>query len=396
MLEAKPYLLNNTIQNYAWGRKGDEAYIPKLLGEEIESGKPYAELWIGAHEKAPSVITVDENNKNLFELSESGELYASNKKQPFPFLLKVLSAAQSLSIQTHPNKKQAELFHQQDPKNYADDNHKPEIAIALDELVALAGFRSREEIVSVCENYDFFKAVLPDATNDLIASSDGFSSKFQLFIKELFQKALNESEFFLKELNSMKEALSLKSNPTEKDLLFLELKEVYAHADAGLLMIYLLNHITLKQGQAMFIDAGVPHAYLKGNIVECMANSDNVVRAGLTPKFQDVPRLLDILDYKFGLPDVIKPRDSVFYEYAVPVKDFQIHALKLAATESWEYLSQDKLSILLVIEGKISLDHEGCKVLTKGQSVLLPCHLKSLKLSNEKSEACLIYMVSYR
>ena len=146
--EAKLYQLKNTIQHYAWGSKNADAFIPHLLGIEVENNKPYAELWIGTHPKAPSIV-VDSGNKillnkfiELYPTEILGEATARQFNNRLPFLFKVLRAAEALSIQTHPNKIQAEELHRLDPVNYPDDNHKPEIAISIDELTCLLGLRS--------------------------------------------------------------------------------------------------------------------------------------------------------------------------------------------------------------------------------------------------------------
>ena len=156
---ARPYKLKNKIQNYEWGTKNNKAFIPGFLGIPAEPDVPYAELWIGAHPKAPSEIEIDgilyPLNKVIeqFPVERLGQ-YASEKfGNKFPYLLKVLSAARALSIQTHPNKKQAVKLHAADPVNYPDDNHKPEIAIALDSLTAIAGFRPVIDIIANLKKY---------------------------------------------------------------------------------------------------------------------------------------------------------------------------------------------------------------------------------------------------
>ena len=151
MIKQEPYKLVNHVQNYEWGMKGKSAFIPKLLGFEAEE-KPYAEVWIGSHPKLSSQILLDGKATNLETIIEKcpkeilGEKVAKKFGDKLPFLLKILSANQALSIQTHPNKTQAIDLYKNDPNNYPDDNHKPEIAIALDFLNALVGFRPLNEI----------------------------------------------------------------------------------------------------------------------------------------------------------------------------------------------------------------------------------------------------------
>lgn len=140
IISSRPYLLKNKVQHYKWGAIGTMAYIPQLLGEKAESDKPYAELWIGAHPSFSSEIVIDEVAFPLYDIIQKfpkeilGEYVLNNYSKNLPFLFKVLSAAEALSIQAHPNKQQAISLYARDPEHYPDDNHKPEIAIALDEL----------------------------------------------------------------------------------------------------------------------------------------------------------------------------------------------------------------------------------------------------------------------
>ncbi len=148
----RPFKLLNKIQHYDWGTTNDNAFIPHLLGFSAVRDLPYAELWIGAHPSAPSDIVLQGRQSPLnkvihdFPLEILGEYVARRFDNRFPFLLKVLSAARALSIQTHPDKEQAGKLHAADPAHYPDDNHKPEIAIALDSLTAIAGFRPPKDI----------------------------------------------------------------------------------------------------------------------------------------------------------------------------------------------------------------------------------------------------------
>ena len=178
----RPYILKNTIQHYTWGTKNNNAFIPRLLDLDIknEPDKPYAELWIGIHPKAPSLVEYNQDAIPLNQLISKypKEILGSNCADKFdnqlPFLLKVLSAGEALSIQAHPNKGQAEMLHAKDQKNYPDKNHKPEIAIALDSLTALVGFRAYEEWVEVLHEYPEMKQIL---RKDFLIFYKGFITK---------------------------------------------------------------------------------------------------------------------------------------------------------------------------------------------------------------------------
>jgi len=155
----RPYLLENKIQHYLWGTRGEDAFIPHLLGIGAEPGCPYAELWMGTHDNAPSGVIIENSvillSQLIFQypLEIPGKAIHEKFSGKLPFLFKVLSIAEALSIQVHPDKEQAEYLHAKDPEHYPDSNHKPELAIALDSLTALVGFKSFPEILDVLEKY---------------------------------------------------------------------------------------------------------------------------------------------------------------------------------------------------------------------------------------------------
>ncbi|KAA3663047.1 MAG: mannose-6-phosphate isomerase, class I, partial [Calditrichaeota bacterium] len=296
-IEAKPYLMHNAVQNYAWGTSGETAFIPKLLGRKAETDVPYAELWMGAHPKAPSQIEIDGEYYALDKLAASHSeaiIGDANAKKfgGFPFLFKVLAAGESLSIQAHPNKKQAEALHSRDAEHYPDDNHKPEIAIAISPFQALAGFKSLTDLSVTFAVYPEIAEFLGETmVQEIHANKDASPEKQKLALKSMYSHYMQKSESNAQELITAIDALQLrlqgKMAPFPADALFLEMRMKYPGADVGLFSIYLLNLLSLQPGEALFMEAGIPHAYVNGNIIECMSNSDNVVRAGLTPKFQD-------------------------------------------------------------------------------------------------------------
>ncbi len=391
MFEARPYLLKNTIQHYAWGMRGENAFIPRLLGFEPESDVPYAELWMGAHPKAPSTIEVNGVDEPLNKIIEKfpqqilGTRAAEEYGGKLPFLLKVLSAGEALSIQAHPNKKQAEILHARDPLHYPDDNHKPEIAIALDSLKALVGFKSFAAIQRVLRDYaeisDFIGA---EIVGPFCNYNDGKVEQQKKLLKKLFAGLMHRS---LTHPGDLKQACknlatrlqSTKNNLQEQDLFFLELFKKYG-GDVGLFSIYLLNLITLTAGEGVFLKAGVPHTYLRGNIVECMANSDNVVRAGLTPKFKDIETLVDILTYDSG-PVRVPTANSDNFVYATPASEFRVRRFMQQEGSVSYLLNDEKVRILLLIEGKGTMKWGGEQSkFMLGQSFLIPACLESLKI----------------
>ena len=371
MIEPKPYKLVNHIQNYEWGTKGKNAFIPNLLGFEAED-KPYAEVWIGSHPKLSSEILMNGLATNLETIIEKcpneilGEKVTKKFGNKLPFLLKILSANQALSIQTHPNKLQAVELHKNNPHNYPDDNHKPEVAIALDFLKALVGFRPLNEIES---NFMLYPQLI-----DFVGSeefNEFTKDKSQNGLKKLFTALMKKSLDFDELQNvilSIKAKIELKSRQSEDEELFNILFQHYGF-DIGLLVLFFLNVVNLKSGEAIYTPAGIPHAYLKGNIVECMANSDNVVRAGLTPKFKDIEQLANILTYQFGKPEFIgKIRERNITEYKVSAKEFCIEKIVLNNT-NLDFSTNNKVEIIFVTEGEIICDKLNIK---KGESILIP------------------------
>lgn len=376
VIEARPYLLANKIQHYAWGAKDEDAFIPRFLGIEAEPDIPYAELWMGTHPNAPSDVIIDENTAiplgELIDQAPQGILGKSLCKKfsgKLPFLFKILSIADALSIQVHPNKEQAELLHVKDPEHYPDDNHKPEIAIALESLTALVGFKSFPEMLQTLEEY-------PEIA-DFIGTNarDSVKSIYSIMV----EKSTEYQDMLIQCIDRLAKRLSSSTNNlNEPEKLFLDLREKYTGADIGLFSIFLFNLVYLKKGQGVFLPARIPHAYLKGNIIECMANSDNVVRVGLTPKFKDAETLVNVLNYEPKPISIMEGmNESGEVEYQPPVSEFQIRWWKLDADEERNKANANKLEILLVTEGEISIGWGNEEsVFRKGQSILIPSILR--------------------
>ncbi len=385
----RPYLLQNEIQHYKWGGKNEKAFIPQFIGIATEKDLPYAELWMGAHPKAPSKIQIDGEQYLLNRLIKKypaeilGEAVARKFNNKLPFLFKVLSANEALSIQAHPNKQQAEILHARDADNYPDDNHKPEIAIALDELLALAGFQPIPALRTIFQRYPEIAAFIGE---DIVAEmrivrndSPQASEIVKRMFSSLMYKSQTNKEELLAAIENLTSRLSEKGELTDREKIFFELREIYPGADSGLFSLFLLNLIRLKKGEAVFLNAGIPHAYLKGNIIECMANSDNVVRAGLTPKFQDVATLVDILTYE-TTPITIQAAARIKYD--TPVPEFAIEQIKLGVAEI-ETVETKGIQFLLIVDGEVSVEwgNETANF-QKGQAVLIPASLKRYQLKS--------------
>ncbi|MEJ2615179.1 MAG: mannose-6-phosphate isomerase, class I [Ignavibacteriaceae bacterium] len=376
----KPYKLYSKIQHYAWGTKNESAFIPKFLNTEIQRDIPYAELWIGAHPKASSEIKIDGEIIALNEIIRKYKLeclgeYVSKKfGGNFPFLLKILSVANALSIQTHPNKLQAEKLHKLDPSNYPDDNHKPEIAIA--------GFRPVKEIQNNLNHFPELKYFIDKELIDKIIETENVIEA-EKYIRDLYSSIMSkaeERETLSKCIETIIERLKGKNTLTSEEFQFVNQYNLYG-SDVGLFSLLFFNIIELKPRQGIFTGAGVPHAYIKGNIVECMANSDNVVRAGLTNKFKDVKTLLEIIKYDFKEYDIINAEQKADeVKYKTDAEEFEITFYQKPAGFNKKNNSLDKPSIYLITEGivEIKWDVKGnikSEIYSKGESFFIPAAL---------------------
>ncbi|MBU1100808.1 MAG: mannose-6-phosphate isomerase, class I [Bacteroidetes bacterium] len=384
-LLTKPIKLYNTIQHYEWGTINEEAFITDLLGIMPEKDKPYAELWIGAHQKSPSLF---EYNGRLIDLNFLidefpeeilGYKVAEMFNNKLPFLLKVLSARKALSIQTHPNKEQARQLHKESPENYPDENHKPEIAVALDRLYALVGIKPVSEIKKVFESFTFLSDYfLPKTLSEMFQSEDVDKERLvKNFMSELLQ--IEKSGKISEVLKLIEESLTARQHLSIDEELFLKNKKQFLD-DVGLLAFLFFNFVSVDEGEGFYTDAGIPHAYLQGNIVECMANSDNVVRAGLTPKFKDVKTLLNILRYSNDQPTVI-PSNSSVHRYITDAKEFELIRFSLQADDRINYPVNNRICVFIIIEGEIELeiDFDGNKYqFHKGESFMIPAINKNL------------------
>ncbi|SFR10241.1 mannose-6-phosphate isomerase, type 1 [Lentzea waywayandensis] len=376
-------LLHNAVRPYAWGSR---TAIAELLGKEVPAPHPEAELWMGAHPGDPSrVVGADGTERSLLGLLASdpdgqlGTRVAERWGSRLPFLLKVLAADEALSLQAHPSAAQAaEGFAAEEKRlvpldspvrNYKDPAAKPELICALTEFHALAGFREPSRTVSLLRTLD--APALAPYTEMLVAQPDssGLRALFTMLIT-LPQTSL--STLLPQVLDAC--VLHVKEHG-EFDLecrTILELGESYP-GDAGVLAALLLNRIVLQPGEAIHLPAGNLHAYLRGTGIEILANSDNVLRCGLTPKHVDVPELLRVLDFTCGdmevlLGEEIQPGVRV---YRTPAPEFELSRLDLAGETR---INHDGPQIMICTAGAVVLSNaRGDELkLARGESVWLP------------------------
>ncbi|RYG01511.1 MAG: mannose-6-phosphate isomerase, class I [Chitinophagaceae bacterium] len=336
------YKLEGRIQHYAWGGFG---FLPELLQVPNVGNKPFAEYWMGAHSKAPSLITLHNGEKILLDeyLGESNaDLLGGNTVKHFsrlPYLFKILDVKDMLSIQVHPTKENAVLEFEaenktgisiDDPKrNYKDDNHKPELMYALSDFWLLHGFKTAEKLKNILAAIPEFNFLQP------VFEKEGYAGLYR-FVMELPQDEVN---------NKLQPLLDRIVPLYEKEMLPKSDESFWAaraaitfnepgRIDRGIFSIYIFNLVNLQQGEAIFQDAGIPHAYLEGQNVEIMANSDNVLRGGLTPKHIDVPELLKHTKCEALVPVVIAGKASGNEDelvFLTPAADFELRLIDVAA-----------------------------------------------------------------
>lgn len=391
----RPYKLICGVQHYEWGTSDGRAYIPGLLGVAPESGKPYAELWIGAHPKLCSSVITKSGEVNLSEFITSDPEAVLGKKvvekfgPKLPYLLKVLSINKALSIQTHPNKRKAAELFKTDPVNYPDDNHKPEIAIAINFLHAVVGIKSAAKIKETFEKYPSLKDTVSEGLFRKLVNADfeHEESIKKMFYTELMHAPQDVLEKVIKALvNEIKD----KSEPDFIEKVFLNEFKNYGY-DVGLISLLIYNYMFLERGESFYTEDGVPHAYLSGNIVECMANSDNVVRAGLTPKYKDIDTLLDIVDTKTSVPEILDGRKDTIYKYITPAKEFAITKYE-KHPHPVTIMSNTKIKTILVVEGEVAVTtHNGSDIYGKGDAFIVPAITEYFTLTG--SHDALFFMV---
>ena len=375
--------LKSGCQTYAWGKPysssiikffmNTTAILPESSGIALTTGNSdvdtsnldetscLAELWMGVHPKNESHVLLTEENickynlvdctkdhNNLYSITLSKFYYFLMRSSPghlqsFPFLYKILSIEKALSIQSHPDKKLAKLLHKRDPEHYPDDNHKPELVIAISSMIVLCLFKPLDDILSIFIQYSEFKSLF-SVPNDLVTVQEILNSLKQIFSSDLGVKDQEQSlirslvhylyytvteshnidmlgklqvklisklaghnklshnellEIYRKECQSnrgKRELYFLLPELSMQDSVFLHVSTQYP-GDKGLWLIYFLNIIKLNRSQSIFLEPNTPHCYIYGEAVEVMSNSDNVIRLGLTQKYKDCETIMDSLNF---------------------------------------------------------------------------------------------------
>ncbi|MEN9796661.1 MAG: hypothetical protein RL653_357 [Pseudomonadota bacterium] len=371
------YLLRNSIQRYTWGSR---TALAGLRGAPAPTAEPEAELWMGAHPLAPSEVAVggawEPLDRAIAGAPEAwlGQAVFQRFGGKLPFLLKVLAAAEPLSLQAHPSRPQAEAgFADEEARgvpitaphrNYKDANHKPEILCALTPFEALYGFRAVEQTLDLLRALDV-PSLGPFI--DTLASSPGPGGLRAVF-EALFSLDATSSAALV---SSVVSACARHGGPWAAECRWVgRMSELYP-GDVGLVVVLLLNRVSLQPGEAVYLPAGNLHAYLEGVGVELMASSDNVLRGGLTKKHVDVPELLRVLDFSPIPPEPLRARrlgDEEIYDTGTP--DFRLSRL---SGELRSTLAGSSPQVLLCTWGSAVL-RRGAQVLSlsRGGSAFIP------------------------
>lgn len=366
--------ITGKVQHYAWG--GYE-FIPQLLGISNEGNRPFAEYWVGIHHQAIATVQLSDNAftglENLIR-SEPRRYLGQRHNTLFndlPYLLKILDVKDMLSIQVHPGKEEAlEGFerenaagipHDAPNRNYKDRNHKPEVMLALGEFWLLHGFRREEDLIGILETNLVLRHLVP------VFKDHGYKALYQ-FVMDLPQESIDK---MLQPLADRILPLYSAGKLKKSDPDFWAARAITTYPDKmdkGIFSIYFFNLVKLEAGQAIFQGAGLPHAYLEGQNVELMSNSDNVLRGGLTPKHVDVTELMKHIKFEATVPEIMDGVvDQMELKYKCPVPDFSLSSINIPKGAEYSFCS-DGPEILLVLKGEGKASGTGTRSIRKGDS----------------------------
>ncbi|MCL2270288.1 MAG: mannose-6-phosphate isomerase, class I [Treponema sp.] len=377
------YRLRNQIKHYEWGSPD---LIPRLEGITAD-GRPWAEMWMGVHPASPSAVSFPSGDMWLGDLiagdprrflgEKTAERYGN-----LPFLFKLIAAEKPLSIQAHPNLAQARegwerenragLAQDAPNRSYRDSNHKPEIICALTPFTGMCGFRSPKEIYRLLEAFLSLQppVVVRNGFAPLMQTLTPGAESLRDFLSVLFglpsevRKALTE---FIADGNAGPFPIS-----GEWELMR-DFSRQYPGDPAIIAPLY-LNVFHLEPGEAIFLKAGILHAYIHGFAVELMTNSDNVLRGGLTVKHIDVPELMKVTDFNPCQPHVIKPEPGLSsYTYPAPCDEFSLTVLHGTGSLTAPAFARTP-AICIVTGGEVFLESPGDVngVIKQGESAFIP------------------------
>jgi len=388
-----PWRMQNRIMNYPWGSR---IAIARLLGFPEPSSAPQAELWMGDHPRAPSRVHMKGAWISLTEAIEHapasilGPYVAKRFKNRLPFLFKVLAAEKPLSIQAHPDAQQARQGFERENalgipldaphRNFRDDNPKPELLVALSPFWAMCGFRRIPEILNLGNR--FAPAGLEKQLRDLQGRPD--PSGLRDFFRHLMTLEDSRRKAVIQEAVSA----ALRADQADPVSRWISILSREYPDDIGVLSPVFLNLLQLEPGDGIFLSAGILHAYLEGVGVEVMANSDNVLRGGLTQKHVDLEALMEILEFREYIPAVSRPLPAGACEvrYETPAEEFSLSRIEVSPDAPCWFHDRNSVEILLCLDGAGSImdvDDQWKIPFQKGDSFLVPASASGCIIEGE-------------
>ncbi|MCB0320914.1 MAG: mannose-6-phosphate isomerase, class I, partial [Bdellovibrionales bacterium] len=358
---------------------------------DIPSDRRYAELWYGAHTNGESRVRSENPNEHLslsallkeFPQEILGSRIAECYNNTLPFLFKVLSVDTALSIQAHPDEVLAPVLNTLSPEDYPDKLPKPEIGVAISEVQLLYGFRPLQEIIHWMHRVPELQEIIGQEITQKVFQ--GINREDEA-LKKIYRSVMTVDQDFLQRQSQLlfdRLATAHSLLPEEEHVL--RLQKNFPDGDVGLFNLFLLNFVRIPPGKSIYIGPNIPHSYLHNELVECMAPSDNVVRAGFTKKFRDVETLLDMLEYDVHKPKILEAIPSElphYFEYPSPNLSF----FRLGTFDTRPFTvtvpTQQQVELLICIEGEAKLHchgHEEC--LRPGEAALIPAIVESYSIS---------------
>ena len=358
------YKLQGIHRHYEWG---GSAFIPQLMQLDNTNGKPFAEYWMGAHPSAPALVATSEGQKALDQMIQENKAHflGTNIADQFgalPYLFKILDVEKMLSIQVHPSKENAEIGFLKEQlagvpidaahRNYKDQNHKPEVMVALSDFWLLHGFMPANALKERLANLAPLQSLLNVFGLEDYAGLYGHFMRLDQPAADTILKPLLEIA-----VHEVAAGKVDKSHPHWWANKYYGGKVPVSNIDKGILSIYLLNILNVPKYQGVFQGAGLLHAYLEGQNIELMANSDNVLRGGLTPKHIDIEELLEHIKFEPTYPNILNGdlKNSNEVQFPCPVTDFGLTKITLSQGEAYTN-ETNSFEMFLVMQGEVLLD----------------------------------------
>ena len=360
-------ILKASSMNYDWGKVGEDSVVYRMLKDagvtDLDKSKPYAELWMGDHEKAPCRLP---NGKRLSEDEHFG---------PLSFLFKILSVKTPLSLQVHPERDLAEKLHKKDPINYPDANPKPEMALFMTESMFLYGFREIKEIANFLNKIHAFNELIP---NELVDKFNNSPSN-ELYSELLFYILTKDRSHTLQKNEELLEKLD--SYDLDKPIVdAIKIIDKYFHGDIGIFYPFILNVVIAPAHSVCYIPPGVLHSYLSGDLYESMIQSDNVIRGGMTSKFIDIESLKEAIIFKPMQISYLKPiTEGPLKEYFPPYPEFSLKVVDVEPSKEQSF-EINTIHVLCVHKGSGFINGTAIR---EGQVVALPVGNVKVTASNE-------------